>query len=207
MERGIDDRVMPPGGEVSGTDRAVSPVADVAMTESAPAPDVEELLPHSPAELRQALADVRARLATLMGAGAVSMEVQAGSRAPANKVQAYRSRVQVSATVTHEGRPSTASASPVVELLGWRSFDLAALQGVDATVNAASDERLLAGLRRVLVAQARQALLRVGGTTRVGIRVVGEEQGSPDYVGPRPDVMVTMGGQTFGLCRGDCAAR
>jgi hypothetical protein len=42
-----------------------------------------------------------------------------------------------------------------------------------------------------------QALLRVGGTTRVGIRVVAEEQGSPDYVGPRPDVMVTTGGQTF----------
>jgi hypothetical protein len=69
MERGIDDRAMPPGSEVSGTDRAVSPVADAAMTESAP--DVEELLPHSPAELRQALADVRASLATLMGAGAV----------------------------------------------------------------------------------------------------------------------------------------
>ncbi|MDT5023589.1 MAG: hypothetical protein QOE61_15, partial [Micromonosporaceae bacterium] len=42
MERGIDDRAMPPGGEVSGTDRAVSPVADVAMAESAL--DVEELL-------------------------------------------------------------------------------------------------------------------------------------------------------------------
>jgi hypothetical protein len=52
MERGIDDRAMPPGGEVSGTDRAVSPVADVAMAESAL--DVEELLPHSPAELRSA---------------------------------------------------------------------------------------------------------------------------------------------------------